>query len=95
MPRYTVGSRQAEHKCYGPGVISVTVTKGGQLKGSRLYRTSGTIKRGVAESRRQFSTWERGNIKTDAIYRYADVPTYSAITIGRSYVFKYTVPTVK
>ena len=29
---------------YGPSVISITVTKGGHLKGSRLYRTSKTIR---------------------------------------------------
>ena len=37
-------------KCYGPSVISVTVTKGGYLSGSGLYRTSETIERGVAKS---------------------------------------------
>ena len=31
-------------KCYGPSVISVTVTKGGHPRGSRLYGTSGTIR---------------------------------------------------
>ena len=35
--------------CYGPSVISVTVTKGGPLGSGRLYRTSGTIGRGVAK----------------------------------------------
>ena len=34
--------------CYRPSVISVTVTTGGHLKGSRLYKTSGTIGRGVS-----------------------------------------------
>ena len=34
-------------KCYGPNVISVTVTKGGHLRGSRLYGTSKTIERGA------------------------------------------------
>ena len=34
--------------CYGPSVISVTVTKGGHLRGNRLYRTSKTIGRGVS-----------------------------------------------
>ena len=29
--------------CYGPSVISVTVTKGGYLRSGRLYRTSKTI----------------------------------------------------
>ena len=29
---------------YGPSVISVTVTKGGHLKSSRLYKTSKTIR---------------------------------------------------
>ena len=33
---------------YGPSVINVTVTKGGHLRGSRLYGTSGTIRRGVS-----------------------------------------------
>ena len=36
--------------CYGHSVISVTVTKGGYPRGSGLYRTSGTIGQGVAES---------------------------------------------
>ena len=36
---------------YRPSVISVTVTKEGHLSGSRLYKTSGTIGRGVAELR--------------------------------------------
>ena len=35
-------------KCYGPSVISVTVTKGGHPRGSRLYGTSGTMGRGVS-----------------------------------------------
>ena len=34
--------------CYGPSVISVTVTKGGHPRGSRLYRTSKTMGRGVS-----------------------------------------------
>ena len=29
--------------CYGPSVISVMATKGGHLRDSRLYKTSGTI----------------------------------------------------
>ena len=36
--------------------LSVTVTKGGHLRGSRLYRTSKTIGRRVAELRSQLST---------------------------------------
>ena len=35
--------------CYGPSVISVTVTTGGYLRGGGLYKTSRTIGRGVAE----------------------------------------------
>ena len=35
--------------CYGPSVISVTVTKGGHLSGGRLYGTSETIGRGVSQ----------------------------------------------
>ena len=31
-------------KCYKPSIISVTVTKGGRLRDSRLYRTSRAIK---------------------------------------------------
>ena len=42
--------------CYGPSVISVTVTKGEHPRGSRLYGTSKTMGRGVAELRSQFST---------------------------------------
>ena len=34
--------------CYGPSIISVTVTKGGYLSGKGLYRTSKTIGRGVS-----------------------------------------------
>ena len=41
--------------CYGPSVISVTVTKGGHPRGGGLYETSRTIRRGVTESRRKFS----------------------------------------
>ena len=37
-------------KYYRPSVISVTVTKGGYLRYNRLYKTSKTIKQGVAES---------------------------------------------
>ena len=35
--------------CYGPSVISVTVTKGGHPSGSGLYGTSKTIGRGVSQ----------------------------------------------
>ena len=35
-------------KCYGPNVISVTVTKGGHPRGNGLYGTSKTIRRGVS-----------------------------------------------
>ena len=42
--------------CYRPSVISVTVTKGGHPRGSKLYRTSKTIGRGVTELRKKFST---------------------------------------
>ena len=37
--------------CYGPSVISVTVTKGGHPSSGRLYRTSRTMGRGVTELR--------------------------------------------
>ena len=42
--------------CYGPSVISVTVTKGGHPRGGGLYKISETIGRGATESRRKFST---------------------------------------
>ena len=35
--------------CYGPSVISVTVTKGGHLRGGGLYKTSGIMGRGVSQ----------------------------------------------
>ena len=35
--------------CYGPSVISDTVTKGGHPSRSGLYGTSGTIGRGVSQ----------------------------------------------
>ena len=35
--------------CYGLSVISVKVTKGGHLRGGRLYKTSRTIGWGVAK----------------------------------------------
>ena len=41
--------------CYGPSIISVTVTKGGHLRGGGLYGTSGTIGQGVTESCKKFS----------------------------------------
>ena len=34
--------------CYGPSVISVTVTKGGHPRGGGLYGTSRTMGRGVS-----------------------------------------------
>ena len=34
---------------YRPSVIRVTVTKEGHLRGNRLYKTSGTIRRGVSQ----------------------------------------------
>ena len=40
------------------------VTKGGYPGSSGLYRTSGTIGRGVAESRSQLSIWKYGNVGT-------------------------------
>ena len=44
--------RTRDLRCYGPSVISVTVTKGGHLRRGGLYETSGTMGRGVAESHR-------------------------------------------
>ena len=46
--------------CYGPSVISVTVTKGGHLSGSRLYKTSEIIGRGVTKLRNYiYQTYSR------------------------------------
>ena len=42
--------------CYGPSIISVTVTKGGHLRGGGLYRTSRTMGRGVTELYKRFNT---------------------------------------
>ena len=42
-------------KYYGLSNISVTVTKGGHLRGSRHYKTSKTIGWGLAKLRKQFS----------------------------------------
>ena len=36
-------------RCYGPNIISVTVTKGGHPKNSGLYKTSKTIGRRVSQ----------------------------------------------
>ena len=41
--------------CYGPSIISVTVTKGGHLGGGGLYKTSKTIGQGVTELHKKFS----------------------------------------
>ena len=54
-----------ETVCYGPSVISVTVTKGGYLRGGGLYGTSGTMGRGVSrvmwttQYAHEVGTWER------------------------------------
>ena len=41
--------------CYGPSVISVTVTKGGHPRSGGLYGTSGTMGWGVTESYKKLS----------------------------------------
>ena len=79
-------------KCYGPSVIGATVTKGGHPSCGGLYGTSGTMGRGVAESR---GSSVRENVGMWGHTRRINIPTYSTITIGRSYVFKYIVPTIK
>ena len=79
---------------YGPSVISVTITKGGHPRGSRLYGTSGTIGREVAELYRYIYA-ERTYILIYLRPKRTDVLIYSTITIGRSYIFKYIVPTVR
>ena len=70
------------------------VTKGGYLGGSGLYGTSRTIRRGVAESRNYIYT----KCTNVLIYPYTertDVLIYLVITMGRSYIFKYIVPTIR
>ena len=58
---YTINNKNNKNRflfrvtCYRPSVISVTVTKGGPLRSSGLYRTSGTIGQGVAELRKRFN----------------------------------------
>ena len=42
--------------CYRPSVIGATVTKEGHPSGGRLYKTSKTMGRGVAKSRKKFNT---------------------------------------
>ena len=65
--------------CYGLSVISVTVTKGGHLRGSGLYGTSKTIRREVSRVtwlslvRKNVETWEC-NILT---YRRTNILSYS------------------
>ena len=87
-------------QCYGPSIISVTVTKGGHPSGSKLYRTSGTIRQRVSRVTQstqyvhKVKTWKRHVLRTLNILTY-QIPTYSAITMGRSYVFKHTVSTIK
>ena len=87
-------------RCYGPSVISVTVTTGGHPRGGGLYGTSGTMGRGVSRVTwttqyvQKFGTWKR-EYATYPDHRRTDVLTYSVITIGRSYIFKYTVFTIK
>ena len=85
---------------YRPSVISIIVTKGGYLEGSRLYKTSKTIGRGVSQITQgiqyihKVKTWECHILRTLNILIYR-ISTYSVITIGRRYIFKYTTPTVK
>ena len=53
-----------QHYYYRPSIISVTVTKGGHLRGSGLYGTSKTIGRRVSRVTettqyiQKFGTWE-------------------------------------
>ena len=50
--------------------------------------------RGVAELRNYIRT-KRTHVLMYLRTKRTNVPAYLTITIGRSYVFKYTVPTVK
>ena len=86
--------------CYGPSVISIMVTKGEHLRGSGLYGTSRTIGRGVSQVTwttqyvYKVGTWERHVLRILSVLTYR-ILTYSVITMGRSYIFKHTVLTVK
>ena len=61
------------------------VTKGGYLKGSRLYKTSKTIKRGVTELYSYIYT-KRIYILIYLYTKRTNIPIYLSIIIGRSYV---------
>ena len=80
--------------CYRSSIISVTVTKGGHLKGGGLYGTNKTIGRGVTKSRSYLYT-KRTHVLKYLRTRRTDVLIYSVITMGRSYIFKYVVPTIR
>ena len=80
--------------CYGPSVISVTVTKGGHPRDSRLYGTSGTMGRGVAELR-SYIRIKHTDVLTYLYTERTDVLIYLTITIERSYIFKYTISTIR
>ena len=64
-----------DYICYGPSIIRVTVTKGGYLRGSRLYGTSKTIGRGVAKLRSYIHT-KRTYVLTYSRTHVLNVPMY-------------------
>ena len=84
--------------CYGLSVISIMVTTEKYLRSNGVYKTSKTIRLGVAEPH---------NNETSKIYRICRIcgicyilyilyiPYVSVITMGRSYIFKYIVPTIR
>ena len=75
------------YKCYGPSVSNVIVTKREPLGSSGLYKTSGTIGWGVAKLYNYIYT-KCSNVLIYLYTKYTNIPTYSVITIGRSYIFK-------
>ena len=70
------------------------VIKGEYLRGSKLYKISKTIGWGIAKLYNYIYT-ERTHILIYLYIGHTDVPTYLTITIGRSYIFKYIVFTIR
>ena len=70
------------------------VTKGGHLRGSKLYKTNKTIEQGVAKLYSYVYT-KRTRVLIYLYTKCTDILTYSTIAIGRSYIFKYIVFTIR
>ena len=79
---------------HGLSVNSVIVTKRGPLGSGGLYKTSRTMGQGAAKLH-SYTYTKRTDILIYLCTEYTNILIYSVITIGRSYIFKHTVPTVK